>query len=111
MIQRVCQLCREIVSVSDLKSHTNNMHSPAEYQMFWVINKTNKDVTCPECINLRHLNRFNMLKHMKEKHGWTEEKNPPGGAPLCWICEEKVSLRDLNKHLFNHEFKVNFLMD
>ena len=111
VIQRVCQVCREIVSVSDLENHTNTMHSPAEYQMFWVINKTNKEVTCPECTNLHPLNKFNMLSHMKEKHGWTEEKNPPGGAPLCWICEEKVSLRDLNKHLFNHLLKINLLMD
>ena len=113
VIQRVCQVCREIVSVSDLEIHTNTMHSPSapEYQMFWVINKTNKAVTCPECTDLRQLNKFNMLRHMKEKHGWSEEKNPPGGAPLCWICEEEVSLRNLNKHLFNHELKINFLMD
>ena len=111
VIQRVCQICKEIVSVSDLESHTNTMHSPAEYQKFWVINKTNKEVTCPECMDLRHLNKVIILRHMKEKHGWSEEKEPLGGHPLCWICEENVPLRDLNKHLFNHELKIGFLMD
>ena len=110
MRPRLCQLCGEIVSISDLESHISK-HSTMQYLMFWVIDKVTKEVTCPECLNLRHLNRFSMLRHMKEKHGWSEWKDPPGGPPLCWLCEERVPLVDLNKHLHNHELKINFLMD
>ena len=110
--QRLCQVrdCKAILSISDLASHAAK-HSTTEYIMFWVIDKATKEVTCPECPDLRHLNRFNMLRHMKDKHGWSEWKNPPGGPPLCWLCEEGVPLVDLNKHLHDHELKTNFLMD
>ena len=103
-------ICGEIVSSSDLESHAST-HSTTHYQMFWVIDKGTKEVTCPECINLRHLNKFAMLWHMKDKHGWSEGGNRPGGSPLCWLCEEEVHLVDLNKHLHNHELKIDFLMD
>ena len=108
--QRLCQVCKESVSISDLESHAA-MHAITEYRMFWVIDKVTKEVTCPECMDLRHLNKFSMLRHMKDKHGWSEWKNPPGGPPLCWLCEEGVLLVNLNKHLHDHELKINFLMD
>ena len=108
--QRLCQLCDESVSISDLESHAA-LHATAEYQMFWVIDKVTKEVTCPECPGLRHLNQFSMLRHMRDKHGWSEWVDPPVGAPLCWLCEEPVSLCNLNKHLQDHKLKTDFLMD
>ena len=108
--QRLCQVCGDTVSISDLESHAE-MHSINEYRMFWVVDKVTKEVTCPECTDLRHLNKFSMLRHMKEQHGWSEWRNPPGGPPLCWLCEVEVTLAGLNKHLHDHELKINFLMD
>ena len=112
--QRLCQIqrCDKSVSISDLESHAA-LHATTEYQMFWVIDKVTKEVTCPECPGLRHLNKFVMIWHMKEKHGWSEWGKTPGipGHPLCWLCEEEVSLVKLNKHIEDHELKINFLMD
>ena len=110
--QRLCQVrdCKEIVSISDLESHAAT-HSIMEYLMFWEINKVTKEVLCPECPGIFHLNRFSMLRHMMDTHGWSEWFDPPGGPPLCWLCEEKISLKELNKHLHTHELKINFLMD
>ena len=110
--QRLCQVrdCKACVSISDLESHAAK-HSTIEYRMFWVIDKVTKEVTCTECPDLRHLHRFTILRHMKDKHGWSEWKKPPGGPPLCWLCEERLSLVNLNKHLRDHELKINSLID
>ena len=105
---RLCQICREIVSISELESHAV-MHSG--YHMFWVIKRVNREVICPECVGLIHLNKFHLKRHMMKEHGWSEEAQPPGGHPLCWDCEERVPLRVLGKHLQDHDLKIDFFKD
>ena len=65
------------------------------------------------------LNKFNVVNHMREKHGWSEKFTKetreafhltPGGTPLCGLCHEAVALDDLNKHIGIHSL-THFLVD
>ena len=106
MERRRCQICNDYCGISDLKSHTSE-HATVHYPLFWVINKETGLVICPECEVLRHLNGFNLVSHMKEKHKWSEFGRQE--APLCFICEERVALANLNKHILCHSLTHSLL--
>ena len=106
MERRRCQICNDYCGISDLESHTSQ-HATVHYPLFWVINKETGLVICPECEVLRHLNGFNLVSHMKEKHKWSEFGRQE--APLCFICEERVALANLNKHILCHSLTHSLL--
>ena len=121
---RICQICGVSCAITDLKSHAEK-HATVQYQMFWMVNQDEGQVVCPECEGVRHLNRFNVVSHMKEKHGWSKKISDftgftfrtreafhvtPGGKPFCGLCQEAVFLYDLNKHIGIHSL-THFLVD